>query len=288
MDYLYPLLTQFCIYAILALSLNLVVGYNGLLSVTHAAFYGIGAYSTAILTTKFGLDFFSSVGIGILAAGVISVLMGVVIGRLKGDYYSLATLGLNVIIYSIMVNWQDLTNGPLGIPKIPRPTIGPVSFNDPAAFMLLAIIFLIITYVVTYFIVGSSFGRVLKAIREDEKALQIFGYNTKWFKMTVFALSACLAVSAGSLFAGLIRYIDPSSFTTNESIFIVSIIILGGLASLKGSLLGAFILTFLPELLRFVGFPTETAAFMRQAVYGLLLILVMMYKPQGLVGEYKL
>ena len=128
----------------------------------------------------------------------------------------------------------------------------------------------------------------MKAIREDEKAIQIFGYKTLNYKLTVFVVGAMMAAAAGSLYAAYITYIDPSTFTVNESIFIIAIIILGGLASLRGSLIGAVFLILLPEFLRFVGFPDEIAAQMRQAVYGLLLILLMLYRPQGIVGEYKL
>ncbi len=288
MDYFYPLLTQLCIYGILAVSLNLVVGYTGLLSITHAAFYGIGAYATAILTTRFGFDFFVALLVAVFITAVISFLIGIVLGRFRDDYYVLASFGFNMIVYSIFVNWSSVTNGPLGIPAIQRPVLFGFSFNDPIPFLLLSVFFLVLTVLVAYLVVRSSFGRVLKAIREDEKALQVFGYDTKWFKMAVFVISACLAVSGGALFAALIRYIDPSTFTSNESIFLLSMVILGGLASLRGSILGACILTFLPELLRFVGFPNEVAAQVRQAVYGFLLIFFMLYKPQGLAGEYKL
>ena len=147
---------------------------------------------------------------------------------------------------------------------------------------------LAIVYLVSRFIVRSSFGRVLKAIREDEKAIQVFGYRTLNYKLAVFVLGAMMAAFSGSLYASYITYIDPSTFVVSESIFVIAIIILGGLASLRGSIVGAVFLVLLPEMLRFVGFPDEIAAQMRQAVYGLLLILLMLYRPQGLVGEYKL
>ena len=134
----------------------------------------------------------------------------------------------------------------------------------------------------------SSFGRVLKAIREDEGAIQVFGYKTLYYKLTVFVLAAMMASLAGSLFASYITFIDPTQFVLFESIFILAIIILGGLANLKGSILGALFLIVLPEILRFVGFPVDIAAQMRQVVYGFLLIILMLYRPQGLLGEYKL
>ncbi|MBT6034005.1 MAG: branched-chain amino acid ABC transporter permease, partial [Candidatus Jacksonbacteria bacterium] len=125
-------------------------------------------------------------------------------------------------------------------------------------------------------------------IREDEKAIQVFGYNTQMYKLTIFVIGAVLASVAGSLYATYITFIDPTAFNVMESVFVLSIIILGGLANLKGSVIGALFLILLPELLRFVGFPSDVAAQMRQLVYGLLLVLLMLYRPQGLMGEYKL
>ena len=160
--------------------------------------------------------------------------------------------------------------------------------TKPTNYLILNSLFLILAYFLCRFIATSSFGRALKAIREDEDAIKVFGYNTPHFKLVIFVISAMIAAVAGSLFASYITFIDPSTFTINESIFILAIIILGGLASLRGSVLGALFLILLPELLRFVGFPSDIAAQMRQVVYGVILILLMLYRPQGLVGEYKL
>jgi branched-chain amino acid transport system permease protein len=288
MEYFIHLAIMVAIYSILSLSLNLVVGYTGLLSVTQAAFYGIGAYTTAILATSLGVNFFWSIIIGIGVAMAISLFIGLVLSRFKDDYYALASLGFNVITFSILLNWSKLTRGPLGIPGIPRPAIFGFHFTSNLYFLLLVMTILIVVYLLTYFIVNSSFGRALKGIREHEKALAIFGYNTRIFKMVIFIISAGIAAIAGSIFASYITFIDPSSFTLNESIFILSIVILGGLADLRGSILGAIILILLPEILRFVGFPDDLAANLRQATYGLMLIILMFLKPQGLLGKYKL
>ncbi len=288
MEYLIHLAILFAIYAILGITLNLVVGYTGLLSVAHAAFYGIGAYATALLLTQSGVGFFMSVILGIIITAAISFLIGIILSKFKDDYYALASFGFNIIIFSTFLNWQSLTRGPLGIPGISRPELFGINFSSNLNFLILASLFLIIVYFISRFIVNSSFGRVLKAIREDEKALQIFGYNTSYFKLAIFVISAGMASVAGSLFASYITFVDPSSFTLMESIFILAIIILGGLANLRGSILGALFLILIPEILRFVGFPTDIAAQMRQVVYGIILILFMLYRPQGLVGEYKL
>lgn len=288
MEYLIHLAILFAIYAILGISLNLIVGYTGLLSVTHAAFYGIGAYTTAILLTQSGVGFFLSVIFGIILTFIISFLIGLVLSKFKGDYYTLGSFGFNTIVFAVFLNWQSLTRGPLGIPGISKPELFGIDFSNNLNFLILALMFLALIYLASRFIINSSLGRVLKAIREDEEAIQVFGYNTLYFKLTVFVISAAMAAIAGSFFASYITFIDPSGFGLMESVFILAIIILGGLANLRGSILGALFLILLPEILRFVGFPADIAAQMRQAVYGLILILLMLYRPQGLVGEYKL
>lgn len=270
------------------MSLNLVVGFTGLLSVTHAAFYGLGAYATALLMTSLGVNFFLSILIGMAISGLSALVIGYVLSRFDGDYFALGSFGFNIIVFSIFLNWQDLTRGPLGIPGIPRPTMFGYTFTDNLAFLALSLVMLGVVYVGVRWLTGSSFGRALKAIREDEKALQVFGYATSQYKLAVFVISAMIAGIAGSFFATYISYIDPTSFVLMESIFILMAIILGGLASHKGAIVGAVCLILLPEILRFVGFPTDIAAQMRQVVYGVLLVVLMIYRPQGFVGEYKL
>jgi len=288
MEYLIHLAILGGIYAILGISLNLVVGYTGLLSITQAAFYGIGSYTTAILLTRYDINFFVSIILGALITAVISLAIGYVLSKFKGDYYALGSFGFNVIVYSIFLNTQSLTRGPLGIPGIDRPNLFGFSFSDNLIFLLLVIMSAILIFLFSKFITDSSFGRVLKAIREDEQAIQIFGYKTHQYKLGIFVIGAIMASIAGAFFASYITFIDPSTFTINESIFILSIIILGGLANLRGSVLGAIFLILLPEILRFVGFPSEIAAQMRVLVYGALLVILMLYRPQGLLGEYKL
>jgi len=288
MEYLIHIAILISIYAILGLSLNLVVGFTGLLSITQAAFYGIGAYITAILLTSTGMNFFLAMVIGVLITAIISLFIGFVLSKFKDDYYALGSFGFNVIIYSILMNWQSLTRGPLGIPGIPRPSFFGYIFLENFTFLILSVVCVFMIYALCQFITKSSFGRVLKAIREDEKAIQVFGYRALWYKLAIFVISASMAAIAGSLFASYLTFIDPSSFILSESIFMLAIIILGGLANNKGAILGAVCLILLPEILRFVGFPDDIAAQMRQLTYGVILILLMLYRPQGLVGEYKL
>lgn len=288
MEYLIHLAIISSIYAILGVSLNLVMGFTGLLSVTHAAFYGLGAYATGILMLSYGWGFFASMVAGMVIAGAAAWFIAMVSGKFRGDYYALVSFGFNIIVFSILLNWQSLTRGPLGIPGIPKPIVFGVPLTSNAQFLVLSLVALTSVYAVSYGIVSSSFGRALKGIREDEEALRIFGYAVARYKRIIFVVGAMLAAVAGSLFASYISYIDPSTFTLNESIFILSIIILGGLANLRGSVTGAIFFILLPEILRFVGFPPDIAAQMRQVAYGVMLVLLMLYRPQGIFGEYKL
>ncbi len=288
MQYIINLAIFSAIYAILGISLNLVVGYSGLFSITHAAFYGLGAYITGILLTELGMGFFTSMALGMIIVGIISLLIGLILSKFKDDYYALASLGFNVIIFSIFLNWQRLTGGPMGMPNISRPVLFNIDFSSNLIFLILSIIILVVIYLLSRFIVNSSFGRVLKALREDETTTQVFGYRTHQYKLFIFIISSVFAAIAGSLFASYITFISPSTFNVNESIFILAIVILGGLASIRGSVLGAIFLILIPEALRFVGLPDAIAAEMRQVIYGLILILLMLYRPQGFMGKYRL
>jgi branched-chain amino acid transport system permease protein len=286
MDYLIHLLIIATIYSSLALSLNLLVGFTGILSVTHAAFYGIGAYATAILMKTLGFSFIASAGLGMLITLSVALLVGFVLSRVKGDYYALGSFGFNIIVYSLLLNWETLTKGPLGIFGIARPEIAGFTFTSNSSFLVLTIFVCVLITAVSYYLTRSSFGRVLRAIRDDEEILLPFGYVASRFKLAIFATAAVMASLCGSLYATYISFIDPSSFTLNESMFILTIIILGGLASIRGSVIGAFILILLPELLRFIGLPNEVAAQVRVIMYGVALVYLMYARPSGIFGKY--
>jgi len=264
------------------------MGYTGLLSVCHAAFYGIGAYASAILMRSQGMNFFIAMGLGVVISVIVALLIGLVLSKFDGDYYALASLGFNVIVFGIMLNWEELTRGPLGIPGIGKPELFGHTIFSNMEYFFFTLFFLLVIYLLARVVTQSSFGRVLKGIREDETALQVFGYKTLYFKLAVFVIAAGMAAVAGSLYGSYISYIDPKTFIVMESVMIISMIILGGLANNRGAVVGATLFVLLPELLRFAGFHPDIAGHMRQVVYGVLLIVLMMYRPQGLFGEYKL
>ncbi|MBS4771091.1 MAG: branched-chain amino acid ABC transporter permease [Proteobacteria bacterium] len=288
MEYLINLAILFCIYGTLALSLNMVVGMAGLLSLAQAAFYGIGAYAAAIGMTELGLGFFSTLLLGMLANGILAFVVGKILSRFQGDYYAIVSAGLSVIVFSVLLNWKDLTNGPLGIFGIPKPEIGSFRLVSNFSYLVLCLAAVALSCGIYVLFDRSSFGRTLKALREDEQLTRLQGYNTKHFKSIVFVVSAMMSGIAGAMFASYISFIDPSTFQLKEGIFLFTIIIVGGLSSAKGSIVGALILISLPEVLRFIGLPYETAAQLQQIIYGALLVLMMILRPQGLFGKYRM
>lgn len=287
MNYIFHIFILINIYSILSLSLNLLVGYTGLLSLCHASFYGLGAYIYTLLMMKAGLGFFPSLFFSILGSIILSLAISIPSLRLKGDYFILSTLAFQIITFTILYNWVALTRGPYGIPGIPMPTIFGMRIDTISSYFLFSGIIALLCGLLLYLIGNSPFGRALKAIREDEIVASSLGKNITSFKITAFAISAGLAAVPGVLFAGYMRYIDPTSFTLSESVFILSLIIIGGTGNLSGPLLGTVLMCLLPEILRFLAIPDSIAANMRQIIYGLLIILIMRYRPQGLSGEYK-
>jgi branched-chain amino acid transport system permease protein len=286
MEYLLHILILASIYSVLAFSLDLLVGHTGLLSLTHAAFYGFGAYSSALLAVHFGSSFGLGILSGMAAAALLSLFVSLPSLRLHDDYFVIGTFGFQMILFSIFNNWMEVTRGPLGIPGISKPVVFGWRVNSNVEFLLLAAAFGCFGCFVVYRITSSPFGRVLHAIREDEVFTKALGKNALFFKVTVFGVSAALAAMAGGLYAHYLSFIDPTSFTVMESILIISMVIIGGAGSTWGPLVGALVLVSLPEVLRFLGLPSAIAANLRQIIYGSLLVIMMMFRPRGLVGKY--
>lgn len=266
------------IYIVLALSLNLLNGYIGLLSIGHAAFYGIGAYASAKLTLSAGFPFPAAM----LGAGLIAGAAGWLIARptlrLSGIYMTLATLGFNLIVWLVMLNWMDFTNGPLGIMDIPPPGIFGWEIESRAEYYYLIFALVLLTLWSMDRVVHSRFGRALTAIREDELAARAIGTNTTKFKIQVFVLAAFYAGVAGSFYAHFIGYISPDSFYIYESFTLLAMLALGGQGNLLGPVAGAAILMVIPEVFRFL-------AEYRMFIYGGVLIVMMLVRREGLFGR---
>lgn len=287
MNYVWHIGVMIGLYVLLASSLNLVVGYTGLMSLCHAAFYGIGAYATTLLMINAGWNFFPALAAGVLVSIVLSLVIGIPSLRLRGDYFVLATLGFQVIVFSILYNWTDFTKGSYGIPGIPVPQLGTLKIETPMQYFWFCWAFVVIGLVLLGLMAHSPFGRTLKAVRDDEIAAGALGKNVPLLKILAFVIAAAFAAIPGGLFAGYMRFIDPTSFTIMESIFILSIVVIGGAGNMIGPILGAIFLVVLPEGLRFLHIPDDAAASLRQIIYGLLLVALMLFRPQGIKGDYK-
>lgn len=274
------------IFSILNVSLNVSMGYTGLFNLGHAAFFAIGAYVSALLALGFGVPFWAGLMMGAIIAAFFGWLLSYPTLKLRGDYLALGTLGFAFIVEAVLKNWTAVTRGPLGLPGIPRPELFGFAFSSLESYLLLTVIVLAITIFVIHRILNSPFGRVLKAIREDETAAESLGKNTFRYKMIALVISAFFAGAAGSLYAHYITFIDPTTFGFQTLILLLSMVIIGGLGSIRGSIAGAFLLILIPEPLRFIGLPSSLVGAGRQIIYAVILLAILLRRPQGLFGEY--
>lgn len=275
------------IYSILAVSFNIQLGYGKLFNLSHVAMFGIGAYTSALLTVDMGVPYIIGLICGGLAAVIFILLIGIPALQLRGDYFAIATLGFAEIIRLVSHNERWLTHGQFGISNIVRPEIFWISFSSYESFTVFALIFLLFTYLLMERLIKSPFGRVLKGIRENETAAMNLGKNTFKFKLQTMMICSFFAGLAGSLYAHYIQYISPKDFGITPLISVLVMVVLGGMGNNKGSILGAAILILIPELLRFSGMSSDIYGPVRQLIIGLLLIVLIIIRPQGLLGEKK-
>ena len=287
MNYLIHLLIMIGIYLMLAYSLNLLTGFGGLLSLSHAAFYGIGAYFYVLFSMHFKMEFISSLILSVIFTSLIAYIISLPALKFRGDFFVFFTLGFQMIVFVLLYNWVSLTRGPYGIPGIPRPSILGLKIDSLLEILLLVILLNLIFSGFLFLLYKSPFGLILKSLRENEIAAQSLGISPFKEFSKAFTVSGGIAAVSGSLYASYITYIDPTSFTLDESIFILALLLLGGSGNKKGPFWGTVIMILLPEGLRFLGLPDSIAANMRQIIYGLTLILLMYFRPQGIAGEFE-
>jgi branched-chain amino acid transport system permease protein len=298
LNYLLHLLVYFDIYLIVALSLNLVVGYCGLLTLAHAGYYTIGGYAYALLSLKLGWGFIPAAIAGAALGAILSLAVSLPAWRLRGDFFVLASLAVQSLIFSGIYNWsspnaplgswRNLTNGPYGISGIPQLGLFGIKVSSSVSFALFASVLAGLCAFVLWQLKASAWGRLLISMREDELAARGLGKNTRLAKIQAFAISCAFVAIAGALYAADVRYMDPTSASLEEGILMLSMVIVGGLGNFRGPVIGAAVLITLPEALRFVALPDAQAANLRMLIYGLLLVLLMHFRPQGIAGEYRL
>jgi branched-chain amino acid transport system permease protein len=288
MDYLLHIFVMVSLYVILAVSFNLLIGFAGLFALSEAAFFGVGAYTTAILATKLGLGFPLPLLAGVALTAGLGLLVALPALRIGGDHLVIVTLALQIIVIAVMVNWRSVTGGTDGISGIPKIWLWGTPLDTPARFLPVALAGAGVCLAIGWRLATSPFARALRAMREDETAVQAAGKNVVAMKLTVFAVSAALAAVAGGLYAHYISYVSAETFTLDVTIYILAMVILGGTGNLWGSVLGAALLTALPELLKFLTLPPDIADKSRQILYGIALILMLLLRPQGLLGESRI
>ena len=276
------------IYVILTTSSNLVVGLTNLLTMGQAAFYGIGAYVTALALMVLGFSFLPALILAMLVTGILSLAIGIMSLRLKGDYFVLATLGFQMIIYTLLYNWIAVTKGPYGISSIPGPLTFGVEIKGIYAFLIMSSVLGIVIVFIFSRLINSPFGRALKGLRDDPIGMLTIGKNITKLKIQAFVIASTFAAISGFIYATYITYIDPTSFSLDETLFIISALLIGGTGNIKGPIIGAIIVVLLPEILRFVGLPDSFAANLRMIIYGLCLIFMMFWRPQGIAGDYRI
>lgn len=286
MNYLLHILTMVMIYIILGSSLNLVVGFGGKLSLCHGAFYGIGAYAYSLLVVSGGIPFWIAMPVAVLLTGLSACIVAAVALRMNGDFFALATLGFQTIVFTLLYNWVSFTKGPYGIAGIPRPEFLGLTTQSAWAIFLVAAALAALVLRMSYLLAKSPYGRTLQAVRDDSVAAQSLGKSPTEYLLTSFTLAGGLAAFAGATYAAYATFIDPTSFTLDESVFILCAVVIGGAGTVQGPVVGATILVLLPEALRFLGLPDAISANLRQIIYGLLLVLMMRYRPQGIAGQY--
>lgn len=275
--YLINLLIFIAIYIILTLSFNLALGYTGLLNLGHIAFFGIGAYASSLLSLA-GL----SIIVSMLFAGVISAICGLLFmlctNKLSKDYFALASLAFSFVVTSLTLNWVWLTNGAMGLRNIPN-------FSSNFNFLIFATIVCAISVLIMARVVNSPFGKLMQALRDDQTGLKVLGKNTSKIKFKSLAVSTFFAGIAGSLFAHYISYIEPASFEPTRLIFALALLIIGGLASVKGSIFSPIILMIFSEIIRFLPLSASVIGPFREILYSLILIIVLIFRPRGIFGR---
>jgi len=272
------------IYIIVSVSLQITIGYTGLFNIGHIGFFAIGAYTTALLALS-GHIFF----ICFLASGIVSMLVGLLLSitmkRISKDTFSLVCMGFCFIVFGFFLNWTNITNGGLGLSGIPKPNIFLLNLTDNTQYFTLTLMISIVSVFLIHRIVKSPVGRVLEAIRDDELATRSLGKDVFKMKAISVLVSAFFAGISGSLYAYYFSYINPYMFTMNRSITFFLIVFIGGLTSIKGTLIATFLILLIPEALRFTVLPETILGPIRQILFALALLLLLIYRPKGLYGK---
>ncbi|MEY8353340.1 branched-chain amino acid ABC transporter permease [Lachnospiraceae bacterium 54-53] len=274
-NYIVQIVNMIGIFAIVGTGVNILTGYTGQLSLGQAAFYGIGAYTTTLLNTRFGLPFLVVLQVSILVTALFGVVLAIPALKVRGSYLALLTIGFGEIVRMVLVNWIDLTNGPAGVVGIEAPSVFGFRFDTLFKYYYLIVFFVFIGIMYQKWLMNSRTGRAFKAIRDDDKVAELTGINITEYKIRAFVLAAIYSAVAGVLYAMMVHYVSPDSFTGNDSNLFLWTAIMGGMGTVIGPVIGAVIMNILPEALRSMGD-------WRMVVYGIILLMVIIRYPGGI------
>lgn len=284
-QYVFTLLILIGIYCIITIGLSLLIGYAGQISLGHAAFVGIGAYVSGVLTVKYNVSPWIAMGIGMIATFMIAYLIGIQVLKLKGHILALATIAINIIVYIILVGLSDYTGGAAGLVGIPNLSLLGIDLGNQVNFYFFVWSVVFIVILISTNIIRSSIGRILRSIHDSEIGTETLGVNVAKYKVAIFALSAVFASLAGSLYAHYINFIAPPTFYITFSILLLVMVMVGGVHSIWGAIIGTAAIMFLNEAIRYVGHTYfHINGEVEIVVYGLIIVLVMIFIPKGLIG----
>ncbi|MEK6942870.1 MAG: branched-chain amino acid ABC transporter permease [Nanoarchaeota archaeon] len=278
LDYFVSIITYSLIYILIVTSLNLAYGFTGLVNLGHMAFFGIGAYASALLTLN-GMPWYAAMILAGIIASVFGAIMAAITVRLKGDYFQVVTLGLVFMTIAVSRNWISLTRGALGLPGVPS------IISSKFYYMLFVLLICSICVLIINLIVKSKTGRIFQAIRDDETAAAILGKNTYFYKVLSISVSTFFAGIAGSLFVHYINFVDPTIFDLEFFVLILSFLIIGGVASIKGTIISVFVLEAIHESLRFVAISPEIIGALRVMLFMGISIVILIFRPRGMFGK---
>lgn len=297
MTYALHLVIYLCVYAMLAFSLNLVVGYCGRFTLAHGAYFAVGAYTFALGSLLLHWAALPALGLALLVGLALSVALSFAAPRMRDDFFVIESLAVQVLLFSILNNWtsagerlgtwKNMTNGPMGIGRIPSPKILGVTVGSLSGITCLAVVVTALSSVLIWRLVSSPWGRLLVAIRDDHVAVRGLGKNPFVVESEAFGIACAIAALAGAVYAIYVGYIDPTIGSLDQSILMLSMVIVGGVGNFIGPAIGAVLLVLIPEVLSIMRIPGPVAANLRLAIYGLLLVLMVHFRPEGVAGKYR-
>lgn len=299
MGYVFHLIILFEVYLVVAIGANVIVGYLGLLTLAHAGYFAVGAYVYALTSMLLGWNFIAASAAAVAMATLLSLPLSIAAWRFRGDFFVMISLAVQVAIHAVLKNWHDtraplgswsnMTNGDFGIVGVKRPSLFGHVFQSPASVAILYSVLVLLVILATRRLLTSPWSRLVTAVRDDELAAKGLGKDIRLLKMQGVALGCGLAGFGGAMFASYNAFVDPKLAGLDQSTLFLAMIIVGGLGgSIVGPICGALVLILLPEALRLVDFPLTFAAEMRLAIYGILLILLMQFRPQGIAGKFRM